>query len=481
MADTPLETMQSRLTELRSQTAELDDELLKLTNKPTLTPDEDERYSDLWAERETIIPELTKLEERAQRAEQIKATKTRELAGVPNFQRPASEYMSEDVTKMDYRHARDGALRTLADRDANWTLTDNQKGVLERRVRVDTDLARRILATENDHYRTAFMKATMDPSPVFSPEENYALLRWKRYQDLHERAQSTTTTAGGFAIPVFIDPSFILTDQETNNPFLTLASLEDNVQGNIWKGISGAGVSWSFDAENAEVSDDSVTLAQPSATVFMARGFIPFSIEIGQDWPGFQAEMSRLLAAGYDELLVNKLTNGNGTTEPQGVITGCLANTASTRVLVQTSGSFGAVDVYKLWKSLAQKYRRQATFMSSVDIDNRLRQFGTANQMSDYTVNLTAEASDVVFGKQWYENPYMSDLPTVTSSGANMLLVGDFKNFKVIRRAGMTVELVPTLFATNNARPTGQRGWFAYARVGSTVANPTGFKILLNT
>ena len=33
----------------------------------------------------------------------------------------------------------------------------------------------------------------------------------------------------------------------------------------------------------------------------MARGFIPYSIEVGQDYPGFASEMSQLLAEGYDE------------------------------------------------------------------------------------------------------------------------------------------------------------------------------------
>jgi len=46
----------------------------------------------------------------------------------------------------------------------------------------------------------------------------------------------------------------------------------------VWKGVSSSGVTWSFGAEATEVSDDSPVLAQPSVTVHMARGFIPFSI-----------------------------------------------------------------------------------------------------------------------------------------------------------------------------------------------------------
>jgi predicted phage gp36 major capsid-like protein len=33
---------------------------------------------------------------------------------------------------------------------------------------------------------------------------------------------------------------------------------------------------------------------------------------------------------------------------------------------------------------------------------------------------------------------------------------------------------------TNN-RPTGQRGWFAYARIGGNSVNDLGFRLLVNT
>ena len=40
--------------------------------------------------------------------------------------------------------------------------------------------------------------------------------------------------------------------------------------------------------------------------MFTARGFIPYSIEVGMDYPSFADEMSTLLAEGYDELLLDK-------------------------------------------------------------------------------------------------------------------------------------------------------------------------------
>jgi predicted phage gp36 major capsid-like protein len=44
----------------------------------------------------------------------------------------------------------------------------------------------------------------------------------------------------------------------------------------------------------------------------------------------------------------------------------------------------------------------------------------------------------------------------------------------------MSVELVPTLFDITNNRPTGQRGWFAYSRIGGGSANDLGFRLLVN-
>ena len=52
---------------------------------------------------------------------------------------------------------------------------------------------------------------------------------------------------GGFGIPVFIDPSIILTSGAADAPILQLARVVQTT-GDAWKGVSSQGVSWSFDA-----------------------------------------------------------------------------------------------------------------------------------------------------------------------------------------------------------------------------------------
>ena len=378
------------------------------------------------------------------------------------------------VVRMTNPEARDRALRILGE-GRSW-LEDDQATQVERMVRKSTDIARRVIVTENEHYREAWLKLMTNPNGQFmlNEDERDAVRAWEEYRAMSEG----TTTAGGFGIPVFIDPSIIMTAQGSGNPFLQLAKQVD-VNTNKWKGVSSAGVSWSFDAEGSAVSDDSPALAQPSVDVFMARGFIPFSIEVGQDYPGFAEEMGSLLASGYDELLVDKFTRGSGSGEPMGIVTALDANT-NVEVLLATAGTLAAGDIYNTWNKVPQRFRRNSSWLMSIDINSKIAQLGTANNFHATTVQLRDDAVDMIRNRPVFESPYMTDL---TSSGVhtNVAICGDFSNYLIARRGGMSVELVQHLVDVTNNRPTGQRGWFAYARIGGGSVNDQAFRLLNQT
>ncbi len=379
------------------------------------------------------------------------------------------------IRSLSIKDARDRALRVL-NSDRLSPLSDAQRTQVERSIRRETDLARRILVTENDDYRNAWMKMVTDPNAAafLTDDERQAVRAWNEYRAMAEN----TTTAGGFGIPVFIDPSIILTAQETDNPFLTLAQ-QQPVTTNIWKGVSSAGVTWAFQTEAAATTDNSPALAQPAVIVHMARGFIPFSIEVGQDYPGFADQMSTLLAAGYDELLVDKFTRGSGSGEPQGILTALSANT-NVRVVVGSAPTIGTGDPYKVWAALPQKYRRGSSWLMDISVNNAIRQLGTSTQFHAFTGTLREEWLDILFRKAVYESPYMPGTTTTTAATSGYAIVGNFNNYLIARRGGMSVELVPQLFDVTNNRPTGQRGWFAYARIGGGSINDLGFRLLVN-
>jgi HK97 family phage major capsid protein len=180
-------------------------------------------------------------------------------------------------------------------------------------------------------------------------------------------------------------------------------------------------------------------------TVFAARAFVPFSLEIGDDWPAFQATMAQTLAERYDELLVDKFSRGTGSGQPEGILHSAANASPTTIVTSTTDGAFGQEDLYATWVALPQCYRRNAAWMMNVDVMDRIRQMGTSRVYHAVTVTLSAGQIDELFDKPVYESPYFPVFSSTTGASSR-LVRGDFSNYVVVRRTGMTVELVPHLF-----------------------------------
>jgi HK97 family phage major capsid protein len=399
------------------------------------------------------------------------------VEGIFNIVKGQVDDRDLDVRRMSRYEISEAAAKKLESRQAR-RLAPGQLDQLADRMESEPNIAARLLLTENEAYRSAWQKAVTQASPLYTDEERDALLR---FRDFERAGAESPTSAGGFGIPVFIDPHIILTAQGSGNPFLELAR-QVTVNTNVWKGVSSAGVSWAFQAEAAATTDNFPTLAQPTVTVYTARGFLPYSIEIGMDYPDFANEMSYLLAQGYSELLVDKFTRGAGTTEPNGILTQLSANT-NVRVTLTTVAVLGAPDPYKVWQQVPQRFRNQpnTAWLMSVATNNGIRQLGTANVYHAFTESLPANWADQLFGKRVYESPYMPDTTTSTTAPIGIAVVGDFSNYVIARNGGMNVELVPNLFDVTNNRPTGQRGWFAWARIGGNSVNDLGFRLLVNS
>jgi HK97 family phage major capsid protein len=146
---------------------------------------------------------------------------------------------------------------------------------------------------------------------------------------------------------------------------------------------------------------------------------------------------------------------------------------------VATAGTIAPADVYSMWARLPQRHRRRGSlaWMSSTVTQNAVRQLGTLDP--NFTVDMTEDGIGQLLGAPYDMNDYFTDLAAGTGT-QNLAVVGNWQGFLVAQRAGMNVEFVPMLFDVTNNRPTGQRGWFAWARVGSDVVDPTAFQLLTN-
>ena len=186
--------------------------------------------------------------------------------------------------------------------------------------------------------------------------------------------------------------------------------------------------------------------------------------------------MRRLLDAGYNDLVAKQSMTG---ATPVGIFTAIDA-TAASEVAVTTDGALGAVDILKVWNALPERYRQRATWVMHTSADNEIRKASASASGAFYTVNLAEGGIGTLLGRPVVLSDYAPEF-TGTTGAANILVVGDFSNYVIAQRAGMTVELVSHLFDVTNNRPTGQRGWFAYARHGFDSVNDNAFRLLQNT
>lgn len=191
---------------------------------------------------------------------------------------------------------------------------------------------------------------------------------------------SLTTANGGAMVPYILDPSVMLTNNGVTNPMRQLARTETIIGANEWRGVTSAGVSAEWLAEGTEAADASPTFTQPAIPTFQAAAYLFGSYEVLAD-SGFASQVQPLIMDAKDRLEGTAFTTGNGTTAPQGWVTGKVA--AGSLVASATTDTFAVADVYSTQAGLAPRFRTsRAAWQANVAIQNRIRQFDTSGGSS---------------------------------------------------------------------------------------------------
>ena len=329
---------------------------------------------------------------------------------------------------------------------------DNSKG----------DLARQLLVTSSPAYMRAFVKAALGRQASFSREEQQAV----------ERAMSLSDTAGGFLVPFQLDPTVIITSDGTFSEIRRIAR-KVVATGDVWNGVSSGAVSFSWDAEGAEVSDDATTFAQPTIPIYKGQAFVPISREALMDEANVAQEVGRLLAFGKDTLEATAFATGAGSTEPTGIITALAGTTAE--ISSVTNDVFGLVDVYALDNALPARYRQRATWVGHRATYNRIRNFDTSGGAALWE-RLGADVPALLLGRPAVESEAVDG--ALGTGNDYVLVFGDFDNYVIADRIGTVVDFIPHLFHTVTNRPSNSSGWLAYFRVGADSVNDGAFNLL---
>jgi HK97 family phage major capsid protein len=358
-------------------------------------------------------------------------------------------------------------------------LSDEQRGaVTEKLEKVDDSrgiIANLVLRTGNEDYRKAFHKAMCGRQDLWTHDERSSVAALDEYRT----AMGLTTTTGGFAVPFTLDATLILTNTGTVNPIRQIAR-NVSIVTDAWNGLSSAGVDAAWLAESTEASEHSVTFAQPNIPVEKAAAFVRGSFEIFQDYQNIEADLAMAIADGKDRLEGTAFINGAGSGEPIGVITAL--DGGSSEVSPTTAEVFAVADIYKLQAALPPRWRPGASWVADLSTINAIRQFATANNYHGFLTDLSGDSPQVMLGRRLYESSDMDAFSAIdaseTDGNNHILLFGDFRQYVIVDRIGMSIEYIPNLVGGSNNFPTGERGWFAHWRVGADSVVDAAFRVL---
>jgi HK97 family phage major capsid protein len=425
---------------------------------------------------------LARLERGYQKAETELASlgdETRELLRVtaqnPNLVEGPYQPQERSGETRDVRPERDAAHRAIDRAEKSRELPADAAERAERLLSVGTaqeqGIAARWVATTGDPvYARAFGRLLADPTRghlLWTPQEADAF----RKVEETRAYMGLTDNVGGFMVPMSLDPAIILSSAGTNNIMRKVATVKQTVS-ESWNGVTSAGVSAEWLAENSQAAEATPTLAAVPIPVLKAAAFTPFSYEVGMDAVNFGAELAKVLVDAADTLCATAYTTGPGTTAPTGIVTALVGGASEINGL--GSEVLAASDPYALQNVLPGRFSAGAAFMSHIAIANAYGQMETAAGARTFP-----ELRDGrLLNKPWHENPHMDGVINAAATENNYVLVyGDFSQYFIIDRIGTTIEIIPNLMGANY-RPTGSRGAFLWLRTGGNVSTINAFRML---
>lgn len=404
-----------------------------------------------------------------------------------NFNRSPFD-ISDAPTDPAARHADMRARALTAIEQAEWVEHSHGQGATEKVEALGNSnrAAEMILAGVDPAYNRAFGKWMAQNAGSYvelTPEEKGADRRANEvfrstgfYEPASESERALAlTNVTGKLVPSQLDSTVILTNDSVLNPYRQISRVIPTST-NVWTGLSSAGITagWTG-AEASEVGDDTPTFSNPTVTCHMADAFVPMSFQAYEDWPMAAAELQAMLDEAKAVLEETAFTKGSGSNQPYGIVTALTSTTSW--VSCSTNSSFTSADLFSVIRELPARWKARASLVMHEAYEQRIRQFGTSDGAL-YTVDLTEVGTTRILGKPSYLSTTMSSaLSTVTQS---VLVYGDFSQYVIADRIGMSVEFVPNLFHTDNNRPSASRGYLAHWRTGADSIVDGAFRILMN-
>jgi HK97 family phage major capsid protein len=470
--------MATRADQIRTRQAEIKTNLDALEALEEPSEDDHLRSDALLQEWDELVVELEPLAERERKIAAVRAAMAadagnREEGGAGDVSGRGSGPDLVTRTKRDpfadMESVRNGvmvasevrsrakdAIEQYAARTDHWGLdqdgAENATRLVEKGGKAfGTAVARQMLATGSPEYLAAFESYLNDPGGYAS-----------------RAALSLTPANGGYLVPFTLDPTIILTNAGSANPYRQFATVKTTAT-NDWNGVTSAGVTAEWTGEGVEAADATPTVGQLKITPQKADAYLFGSFEVLGD-SDFAAQLPDLLADAKDRLEETGFAVGTGTLQPWGIMT---RGTSQNRAGTAAAGPV-AQDVYALMAALPARFRgprSQNVWVGNLNVLNTLRNVPAFSGATTSIVNDNGPVPTIL-GKPFLEST--SVLGTYTT-GNKVLAFLDARQYFIVDRVGMSVVYDPVVLGSNR-RPTGQGAWYAFWRVGADVSTATAVR-----
>ena len=466
-----------RADEIRARQAVINSDLEALeSNPPEDAEDGHIRMEALLGEWDDLNTELEPLEEHEAKIAKVRAAASARSNNEPSTDsgfdgapdlvvRRSTRDPFEDLDSVrqgllnptDIRSRAVSAIEKYAARTDHWALDPDgaeqaTKLVEKTGKNFGTAVARQMLCTGSPEYLAAFENYLVDPGGYAS-----------------RAAMSLTSANGGYLVPFTLDPTIILTNAGSANPYRQVATVKTTTT-NDWNGVTSAGVSAEWTAEGTEAADASPTVGQLKITPQKADAYLFGSFEVLSD-SDFGQQLPELLADAKDRIEETAFAVGTGTGQPFGVIP---SGTSQNRAGTAAAGP-AATDAYALQAALPARWRGPRANNVWIMNLNTINVFRNTPKFTGATVSIVDDSGPVptMLGKPILEST--SVLGTYTT-GNKVMAYLDARQYYIVDRVGMSVVYDPIVLGTNR-RPTGQGAWYAFWRVGANVSTATAVRV----
>ena len=292
-----------------------------------------------------------------------------------------------------------------------------------------------------------------------------------------QNAQGTGTTAGGYTIPALFRDTIIET-LKYYGPMIGEAELlvTDSGQNYPWPTNDDTANMGAILAENTQITAQDLTFGQGSLDAYMYTSkLVLVSLQLLQDSAlDLDVFLPRKLAQRLGRVYNNHYTVGNGTGQPDGIMTSATSAATGTGSFASTGG-IAYTNLVDVVESIDPAYAAEGNlkWMMHQSVRKAIRKLVDGQQRPIWEPSVQAGTPDLLLG---YPVRVNNDMATLAASSKSL----GFGNIRASYVARL-VRDVQLMRLTERYADYLQVGFFAFQRADGTLQDSSAFKVFTTT